>query len=158
MTDYVFRRAGSGDLPLLNRWKTRPHVAAWWDDESFADEDLAEPGYRLWLVETRGAPFAALQDYVIHDHPDHHLAALPPGAIGIDLFIGASDLLDQGHGRGLVRQHVATAFAAGVPAVGTDPHPANARAIAAFRAAGFIEIGPALDTPWGRSLPMAVTR
>ena len=155
---YAFRRAGLADLPLLNRWKARPHVAAWWDDEPFDADDLDEPGYCLWIVATRDRPIAMLQEYRIHDHADHHLAALPEGAIGIDLFIGEPDMVGLGHGPALVRAHAAMRFAEGVPAIGTDPHPDNARAIAAFTRAGFVTISAAVETPWGRSLPMALMR
>lgn len=154
---YAFRAATAADLPLINAWKAEPHVAAWWDDEPIDSGDLEEPGYRLWIVSLDGRPFAMLQDYRIHDHPGHHLAMLPEGALGIDLFIGPPDMVDKGHGPSLIRAYCDTQFATGIPAIGTDPHPDNARAIAAFARAGFEVVGDAVETPWGRSLPMGIT-
>jgi aminoglycoside 6'-N-acetyltransferase len=45
-------------------------------------------------------------------------------------------------------------FATGIPAIGTDPHPDNARAIRAYRKAGFEMVSGAVDTPWGRAILM----
>jgi aminoglycoside 6'-N-acetyltransferase len=68
--------------------------------------------------------------------------------------IGEPDMLDQGHGSAFVRQHFDRLFAAGAPAIGTDPHPANARAIRAYEKAGFAIASGPLETPWGSALLM----
>ena len=77
-----------------------------------------------------------------------------PGARGVDQSIGDPDLVGLGHGSAFVRRHVERLFEAGAPAVGTDPHPGNRRAIRAYEKAGFaVRSGP-LDTPWGLCLLM----
>jgi aminoglycoside 6'-N-acetyltransferase len=43
-------------------------------------------------------------------------------------------------------------FSAGAPAIGTDPHPENGRAIRAYKHAGFTIVGGPLDTRWGRAV------
>ena len=53
-------------------------------------------------------------------------------------------MLDRGHGSAFIRAHCRRLFAAGAPAIGTDPHPDNKRAIRACEKAGFeIPVGPA---------------
>ncbi len=101
-----------------------------------------------------GTAFAYVQTYDPQSEAGHHFGHLPAGSRGIDQFIGVPDMLGRGHGTGLLRQHLGTLFAAGVPAVGTDPHPDNARAISAYRKVGFEVAGPAQDTRWGPVLPM----
>jgi aminoglycoside 6'-N-acetyltransferase len=63
-------------------------------------------------------------------------------------------MVGRGHGSAFIRQRVQEMFAAGVPAVATDPHPENARAIAACRKAGFRVAGPEEDSEWGRVIRM----
>jgi aminoglycoside 6'-N-acetyltransferase len=84
----------------------------------------------------------------------HPFAHLPPGARGIDQSIGDPSLVGRGHGSAFVRAHCDRLFAAGAPAIGTDPHPDNKRAIRAYEKAGFAVTGGPLDTPWGRALLM----
>lgn len=155
-TPYRFRPVREADLALLARWRAMPEVAAWWGPpgvEAVADA-LADPRIFMWIVEHDGRPFAYAQDYAPHDWDDHPFAHLPRGSRGIDQYIGEPDMLDRGHGSAFVRAHCERLFAAGAPAVGTDPHPDNRRAIRACEKAGFrIASGP-LDTRWGRAVLM----
>lgn len=147
----------AADLPLAAHWRARPHVRRWWGDPSLEPEaeKLADPRLALWIVALAGRPIALIQDYAVHAWPDHHFAFLPPGSRGLDLFIGEPDLLGQGHGARLLRQHVDRMFAEGLPAAGIDPHPDNAAAIRAFEEAGFEQVSGPLDTAWGRAILMA---
>jgi aminoglycoside 6'-N-acetyltransferase len=152
---YQFRSATLADLPMLRLWLAAPHVARWWEEaDPFDEEDLADPNLRVWIVMQKNAPFAYLQDYAVHGWPDHPFTFLPEGSRGIDLFIGPEGMTGQGHGAAFVAQFAEALIAGGVPAVGADPDPANARAIAAFGKAGFQPVGNAQDGPWGRYLPM----
>ncbi len=154
---YHFRRATEDDIPLIQRWRAAPQVAAWWEDSQPTREDLledlAERDRRLWIVSLDGRPFAYLQDYDPHAWPNHHFGFLPPGSRGIDQYIGEADLLEQGHGSAFIRVHVDRMFAEGAPAVGVDPSPDNPRAIRCYEKAGFTA-GEVKDTDWGRSLLM----
>lgn len=157
---YHFRRVTKADLPLLAVWRARPHVVQWWSEplsdeigEAFVDSRIA-----LWIVEHEGRPIAYAQDYAPHDWDDHPFAHLPPGARGIDQYIGEPDMIGRGHGSAFVRQHVARLFADGAPAVGTDPHPDNQRAIRAYEKAGFVIASGPLDTHWGRAVLMETWR
>jgi aminoglycoside 6'-N-acetyltransferase len=158
MSAYTFRPVTSADFPLLREWRSRPHWVEWWGaaegDEGFFEEAMADAHTSAWIVELDGRAFAYAQDYDPHAWPGHPFAHLPPGARGIDQSIGDPSALGRGHGSAFVRAHVERLFAAGAPAIGTDPHPANHRAIRAYEKAGFeIRSGP-VETEWGRALLM----
>ena len=89
-----------------------------------------------------------------HDWNPHPFAYLPTGARGIDQYIGEPDMLGRGHGSAFVRAHCDRLLDAGAPAIGTDPHPDNKRAIRAYEKAGFAVAGGPLDTRWGRAILM----
>ena len=92
----------------------------------------------------------------MHGWGGHPLDGMPPGSRGIDQFIGPPDRIGRGHGTGLIGARLRALFAGGVPAVGTDPHPDNARAIAVYRKLGFRPEGGPVETSWGRVQPMVV--
>lgn len=152
---YGFRTVTAADAPLLHRWRARPHVREWWDDGGPDDFDTPpDPRVARWIVSLRGTAFAYMQDYAVHGWADHHFACLPDGARGIDQFIGIAGLLGHGHGPAFIAQRMGDLFADGVPVIATDPHPDNARAIAAYERAGFRRVGPARQSDWGPFLPM----
>jgi aminoglycoside 6'-N-acetyltransferase len=156
MDAYAFRPAAAGDVPLLRAWRRRPHVVRWWGAPDAEDpaEVLAEGRVAMWIVSHEGQPFAYAQDYSPHDWPGHPFAHLPPGARGIDQYIGEEEMLGRGHGSAFVRLHCERLFAAGAPAIGTDPHPDNRRAIRAYEKAGFSLVSGPLETLWGRAVLM----
>ncbi|MBX3158155.1 MAG: GNAT family N-acetyltransferase [Deltaproteobacteria bacterium] len=153
---YHFRPVAEADLSLIARWRAAPHVRVWWGEPSAEDEleKLADPRIAMWIVELDGRPFAFTQDYDVHGWSPHPFSHLPPRSRGIDQYIGEADLLDLGHGSAFVKQHVARLFAAGTPAIGTDPHPSNLRARRAYEKAGFAVTSGPVDTPWGRAVLM----
>ena len=67
-------------------------------------------------------------------------------------------MLDRGHGTAFVRAHVERLWREGAPAVGTDPHPDNGRAIRAYEKAGFRTVSGPVDTRWGRAILMECWR
>ena len=156
---YAFRRATAADLAMIAGWIQTPDVAQWWVEADGSpaplidEDDLAAPDMRAWIVSLGGEPFAYLQDYDPHAWPGHHFAHLPPGSRGIDQFIGMPAMIGGGHGSAFIRAFVDGLFAAGVPALGTDPHPTNARAIRAYAKAGFAPVREC-ETEWGRCLLM----
>jgi aminoglycoside 6'-N-acetyltransferase len=158
MTAFTFRPVTPADLPLLLEWRCLPHCVEWWGsaegDEGFFEEAMADPHTNTWIVELAGRAFAYAQDYDPHAWPGHPFAHLPTGARGIDQSIGDPELIGRGHGSAFVRAHCDRLFAAGAPAIGTDPHPDNKRAIRAYEKAGFAIASGPLDTPWGRALLM----
>lgn len=160
MSAYHFRRLVEADIALVARWRMTDHVQKWWGPPDGEDElgKLDDPRIAMWIVEHDGRPFAFAQDYDVHGWTPHHFSYLAPGSRGIDQFIGEADMLDRGHGSAFVRQHVEALFAAGAPAVGTDPHPANVRAVRAYEKAGFSITSQPMDTQWGHAILMEIRK
>ena len=155
MTAYVFRPMTAADMPMARQWLETPEVQRWWGDPdeqaALLEEDLDDPRMAMWIVSHEGRPFAYIQDYDPRAFGMHHLGDLPSGSRGIDQFIGEPDMLGRGHGQAFIRAHADRLFAAGAPAVGTDPDPANARAIRAYEKAGFTALR---ETPDWEGVPV----
>lgn len=154
---YQFRPLQRNDMELVARWLVEPGVERWFPDADYVEDledHLDDPRIVQEIVSRNGVPFAWLQTYDIHGWEDHPLGHLPPGSRGMDTLIGVAEMRGQGHGAGYLRQKVERLFADGVPAVGIDPHPENAAAIAAYRRAGFVEDGRR-DTEWGAVVLMS---
>jgi aminoglycoside 6'-N-acetyltransferase len=157
---YAFRAATAADLPLLRRWRESPPVERWWGAPELEAEaeKLDDPRVAMWIVEREGRPFAFAQDYSPHDWAPHPFSHLPPGARGVDFYIGERDMLDRGHGTAFLRAYRDGLFAVGAPAIGADPHPDNLRARRALEKAGFrLTAGP-METRWGRAVLMECLR
>lgn len=133
-----------------------PHVLDWWGTPNLEPEadKLGDPRIAMWIVEYNRRPFAFAQDYDPHAWQTHPFAHLPPRSRGIDQYIGQPEMLDRGHGPAFVRQHCDRLFKAGAPAIGTDPHPDNRRAIRAYCKAGFTVASEPLETRWGLAVLM----
>ena len=156
---YVFRKATSDDLAMLNAWLSEPHVREWWDARAaYSEEDLADARVARRIVLADERPFAFMQDYAVHAWPDHHFSDLPAGSRGIDQFIGDPQMVGRGHGRAFIAARMQVLFEKGVPVLAADPHPDNARAIAVYRKLGFEVTGPVRQTRWGVVLPMTARR
>jgi aminoglycoside 6'-N-acetyltransferase len=141
---------------LLDGWLRAPHMRAWWGDP---DEEL---GFVRDMVEGRdttlpylialdGEPVGYIQCWFIGHHQnetwirDHPwLAELPAETVGVDLSIGAPELLSRGIGSAALRAFVARLRAEGRETIIIDPDPANLRAVRAYEKAGF---RPLADLP-----------
>lgn len=160
-----FRPLSVADLPLLLGWLRRPHVAAWWqptpDIDELAVDVLPVPPNpsttRAYLALLDGEPVGFIQSYVVLGSGDGWWEdETDPGARGIDQFLAHEPLLGQGLGRAMVRAFVARLFEdPAVTVVQTDPAPANLRAIAAYRRAGFA-VEREVTTPDGPAVLMRV--
>lgn len=144
--------------PLLRRWLALPHVHAWWGDPdaeiALMEEEIDTGPTRMFVVATAaGEPFAFVQDWDASEGPQ--FASLPPGSRAIDTFLGEPACLGRGHAGRYLRQRAEALLAEGVPAVGIDPDPRNARAIRAYAAAGF---AGARIVPDERGAPVRIMR
>ena len=159
METYSFRRMTAADLPMVRRWLETPAVREWWAEadgqpsDPIEEEDLNDQHVAMWIVSYHGKPFAFIQDYDPHAWTGHHFGHLPAGSRGIDQFIGEPDMIGRGYGSAFIRLHLGVLLRGGAPAIGTDPHPSNARAIRAYEKAGFVR-GVERMTEWGRCLLM----
>ncbi len=155
---YGYVPATPDDLPLLHGWLREPHVREWWGDP---DEEivLIREGLDLdwvesFLVTTQGTAFAYLQTWDLFGEPGYRpFPEQPPGTRGIDPFIGPPDMLGRGHGSAMLAAFMTCRFGQGAPRFVIDPDPANVRAVAAYRKAGFVAQGER-NTDEGRILFM----
>jgi aminoglycoside 6'-N-acetyltransferase len=156
----AFRPMVRNDLPLLQQWIEEPHVAEWWDDaeETFeAVRDRHGPGeitlqaVNPWVVELDGRPIGFLQWYFVEAHGEWFPGVdIPPRTVGLDIAIGDAAYVGRGLGRRVLLEfvhHVLRATVPDVAEVWVDPDPRNARALAAYRAAGFVDTGIDLPDP-----------
>jgi RimJ/RimL family protein N-acetyltransferase len=162
-----FRPLLHADLPMLNQWLSRAHVAEWWSQTtSYADieqefGEILDPASttKAYIVLEDGAPIGYIQSYVAMGSgdgwwPDEQ----DPGVRGIDQFLANPKQLGQGVGTAMVRAFVNYLFQdPSVTRIQTDPSPANARAIRCYEKAGFHGIGK-VETPDGPALLMICER
>ncbi|TMJ52646.1 MAG: acetyltransferase [Alphaproteobacteria bacterium] len=153
---YVFHPMTSADLPLIGQWLALPHVREWWGDpaEQYAlvRGDLDEPAMDQFIVCAAGRPFGYLQCYDLTAW-NSGFGPQPDGTRGIDLFIGAPDMIERGHGSALIRCFVVDRLQNGAPRIVTDPDPVNIRAVRAYERAGFHK-DRMVGTPDGPALLM----
>jgi RimJ/RimL family protein N-acetyltransferase len=144
-----FTPVRADDLPLLSEWLRRPHWREWWGDPE------VELGYIRDMVEGReatlpflfhldGVPSGYIQLWFIGPHqiPDWAdnnpwLLELPADAVGVDLSIADPGQLSRGIGSAVLRTFVDRLRQEGHTTIIIDPDPSNARAVAAYRKAGF---------------------
>jgi aminoglycoside 6'-N-acetyltransferase len=142
---YSFPRLTRADYPLMREWLAQPHVRAWWGDPdeeiALIDEDIDTGPTDMRLVALGGVPFAYVQDYPVHHWGSPQFAPFPPGARGVDTFLGEASFLGQGHAARYLRQRCGALLDEGATAVVIDPSPDNERAVRAYRRAGFVPRG-----------------
>jgi RimJ/RimL family protein N-acetyltransferase len=172
----TFHALTEADLPLLHAWLGRPHVTEWWEPAPtlaevrddylprLAPPDLrpldAPAGVVQYLAHEGGVPFAYVQAYRVmaHQADGWWLDETDPCALGTDQFIGLPDRLGQGLGTRMLEAFLAFLFAdPRVTSVQVDPAPDNARAIAAYRKAGFRDVG-VVETLDGPALLLRIRR
>ncbi|MEQ9146205.1 MAG: GNAT family N-acetyltransferase [Parvibaculaceae bacterium] len=138
--DYRFKPLSVDDLPLIRRWLDAPHVRRWYGGAREAEtigRHIREPDVSPYLVLANGYPIAYLQRYDVRAWRDHPYADTANVTAGIDQFIGPTAFVGRGHGSAFIRAYLDLCRAQGLSGVLTDPDPANGRAVAAYRNAGF---------------------
>jgi RimJ/RimL family protein N-acetyltransferase len=148
MTAITFRPLTSADLPMLQEWIARPHVAEWWGEQDTLDEMQAHyapalagtPAHQCCIAMREGEPVGFIQSYtpVLWHHEGWWLDEHDPGVRGIDQFLADADQLGKGIGTSLVRAFVDYLFTdPSVTRIQTDPAPDNPRAIRCYEKTGF---------------------
>jgi aminoglycoside 6'-N-acetyltransferase len=151
-----FRPLCEQDLPQLQVWLSRTHVAKWWRQP--LDLDGVRSMFRaaiagrkpthVYVIERHGRPVGWIQWYRWSDFPEHaaRLGA-EPNTAGIDLAIGEPDLLGQGIGPRAI-----TAFLERwvfidptITACIADPDERNLRSTRALEKAGFVTLRSVYD-------------
>jgi aminoglycoside 6'-N-acetyltransferase len=161
--EIAFRPVTGADYPRLLGWLRAPHVREWWGDpeeELALIRDMVEgrDSTRPYIIELDGAPAGYIQVWFVGDNQDQAgeypwVAELPLDAVGVDLTIGEPALLSRGIGSAALGLFVRRLRAEGRRTIVIDPDPANARAVRAYRKAGFRPI-PRLEGRTGDALIM----
>jgi aminoglycoside 6'-N-acetyltransferase len=155
-TDYAFRPMSGTDLPLIRSWLETPEVVRWWGEPNqqyaLVSGDLDHPDMDQFIVALDDHPFGYIQCYALSTW-NQNFGSQPPGARGIDQFIGEPDMIGRGHGSSFIRQFAEALLRSGIPRVVTDPDPENVRAVRAYTNSGF-QSERVVDTPDGPVLLM----
>ena len=140
----AFEAVGRAHLPMLLRWFGEPHVREWWgppeEELAAVEADLGGGGFAMWIASLDGAPFAYVQDGDPADAEEPYHAEPPEGARAVDLLIGPPSHLGRGLAAPLLLAFARHAAARGATGLLLDPDARNARAVAAYRRAGFREL------------------
>jgi RimJ/RimL family protein N-acetyltransferase len=122
-----------------------PHVHAWWREKPDLEAkygpaiDGTEPIY-VFLIERDKQPIGFIQWYRWADFAEHaaQLGAAPDSA-GIDLAIGAPEMVGRGLGALAIRAFLdeIVFVQPGITACVADPETQNTRSLRAFEKAGF---------------------
>lgn len=130
------------DLPQIEEWLRREHVARWWRDD--IEESLAEYRAALegreptehYLIVVDGRAIGMIQTYLVSDYQDwEEIVQVGPGVAGVDILIGEEDQVGRGLGPQILAQFVRDVVTADA-VVATVEEP-NRRSWRAFEKAGF---------------------
>ena len=141
-----FRPLTAGDLPLVDDWLHRPHVAEWWrPDETtipeYVDAIEGRDPTHLYLILLRGRPVGMIQTYLVSDHPEwEQILQVGEGVAGVDLLIGEEALIGRGLGPEILGAFVRDVVFArpGTHACVAGVELENRRSLRAFEKAGFV--------------------
>ena len=134
------------DLPQVEEWLRREHVARWWRDdigESIAEYRRALEGCEPtdhYLIQVNNRPVGMIQTYLVSDYPDWEaVVQVGAGVAGVDLMIGEPDLIGSGLGPRVLAQFAFDVVFArtDVDAVVATVEEPNRRSWRAFEKAGF---------------------
>ncbi|MCV0379804.1 MAG: acetyltransferase [Nitratireductor sp.] len=132
-------------FPVLLDWLRQPHIREWWGEpeiELGQIRDMIEgrDTTRPFMIELEGRPVGYIQYWFLADNRDEidqWVDEVPADTVGVDLIIGAKDLLSKGIGSTAVKLMVRHLLETGRRNIIIDPDPKNTRAVRAYEKAGF---------------------
>ena len=137
-----FRPLAEDDLPLVEEWLRRDHVARWWRDdiaESLAEYRAALEGREPtdhFMIVVDGCAIGMIQTYLVSDYPEwEEVVQVGEGVAGVDILIGEEDLIGRGLGPQILAEFARDVITA--PAVVATVEEPNRRSWRAFEKAGF---------------------
>lgn len=149
----VLRVGVQSDVPTLDRWDSEPSVIACttddpeaeqafqdavWSDEIAANSDVT----CYYIAELDGRPIGAMQVIDPHREPTHYWGEIEPGLRAIDIWIGAPEDRNRGHGAAMMRAAIERCFDdPDVTAIVIDPLNSNTDAHRFYQRLGFRPVG-----------------
>jgi len=137
-----FRPLAEDDLPLVEEWLRRDHVARWWRDdiaESLAEYRAALEGREPtdhFMIVVDGCAVGMIQTYLVSDYPEwEEVVQVGEGVAGVDLMIGEEELIGRGLGPQILSAFACDLVAA--PSIVATVEEPNRRSWRAFEKAGF---------------------
>jgi RimJ/RimL family protein N-acetyltransferase len=137
-----FRPLAEDDLPLVEEWLRRDHVARWWRDdiaESLAEYRAALEGREPtdhFMIVVDGCAIGMIQTYLVSDYPEwEEVVQVGEGVAGVDLMIGEEELIGRGLGPQILSAFACDLVAA--PSIVATVEEPNRRSWRAFEKAGF---------------------
>lgn len=149
----TIRQAVLDHVPHLARWDRDPDVIACDGAEADADaasaaaywaEEIAANSHVSchYVAEVNSRPIGAMQVIDPHLEPSHYWGDIDPNLRAIDIWIGAPEDRNQGHGAAMMRAIIAACFAdPAVTAIIIDPLATNTNAIRFYQRLGFRSAG-----------------
>jgi len=137
-----FRPLTEDDLPQIEKWLRREHVARWWRDD--VDESLSEYRAALegrdptdhFVVVADGRDVGMIQTYLVSDNPEWDaIVQVGEGVAGVDILIGEEELIGRGLGPQILSSFVRDVVEA--RSVVATVEEGNRRSWRAFEKAGF---------------------
>ncbi|GAA1112766.1 hypothetical protein GCM10009668_38160 [Nocardioides dubius] len=157
------RRATTGDLGDLVRWRQQPHVARWWHADGEPTAERVHAQYlpeieggtptTLSIIEVNGRSIGFLQDYPLAAYPEYALLTPEPDAIGLDYAIGQAEWTGRGFGVMALWAWVAECRRRfpQAPSAFAAPDHRNRASLRMLAKAGFVE-GTWFDDPDGSTV------
>ena len=152
------RPATLGDVPLLERWDSEPHIIAAKGEEDWQwEQELVEmhDWHQQLIAEVDGVAIGYLAILDPQRCNSQYWGSMPPGYRALDIWIGEADMLRQGWGTQMMMQVLDHCFAN--PAVHTillDPLQGNTAAHDFYRSLGFRKLG---ERHFGTDLCLVMT-
>ena len=142
-------------LPILDAWLRLPHVRRWWGDPDAALVEVrqraASSGHAMIYADALPVGYLCWQPYAQQDRDIIGWAALPNGAVDMDIMIGELSQLGRGVGPQAIRllfQRLAENPS--VELVGLATSVENRSAIRAYEKVGFSAVKEFDDPDFGR--------
>jgi aminoglycoside 6'-N-acetyltransferase len=145
---FIFQPLTKEDLPLLVRWMAQPYVSQWWKEPAtleFVEKeygttiDKGDPT-NVYIVKIGDRSMGMIMSYMVADYAEHAESVRLDRSVGVDLFIGESDLTGKGYGSAMLEQFRSTILHDGYPNADwlvADPEAENIASIRAFEKAGY---------------------
>lgn len=166
--NFHFKPLTESDLPLLADWLNRPHLQQWWRSGEISVESVRKKYLPRIVGIDDARPYIACLENIPVGYIQHYDASAGapnwwpdqpgPGVLGIDMFLGDENKLNNGMGTAMATQFISFLFEdPSVTEIRIDPQPDNLRALHCYEKVGFQRMDE-ISNPDGPAVMMILTR